>query len=415
MIKDLLLIQTPDMGALMEDYRLFFAGLLPAAFMIALIVEHVTAINPEGLLKRAAISVLLLSCVTVFYHKSVAASMEAADAALRLQKIKNPLLMDMLGGKAHTLRIDKSAGNERFFKKGGFFKGVLKFFKYHLFASPVNDAFTLGVMFVTKICFVILKIVYSLVYWLGFALFGIPCLIHLLPGMAGVLRGALVSFLWCLILPHVLVVILSVLGSEINRGYAAGAIIGDSVAGTALLFVMALTVAFVPLITSFILSGGGVSHAGSVIAAMGVNLAANLPKRFAGRAANALVTKALPSYRPNRRGRNNFERQNQNRGTATTTTTNHKGEKFYDNNNTNRQRSTGQKTRDKRTGETARGESASTKGIRTERNRTLPKHDRNREGGEKTRPRNRGHRSRTANVRIDRRIHPERPRRRKGV
>ena len=413
MIKDLLLIKTPDMGALMEDYRLFFAGLLPAVFMIALIVEHVTAINPEGLLKRAAISVLLLSCVGLFYHKSVAASMEAADAALRLQRIKNPLLMDMLGSKAHTLRIDKSAGNDRFFGKGGFFKGVLKFFKYHLFASPVNDAFTLGVMFVTKICFVILKIVYSLVYWIGLALFGIPCLIHLLPGMAGVLRGALTSFLWCLALPHVLVIILSVLGSEINRGYAAGQVIGDSVAGTALLFVMALMVAFVPLITSFILSGGGVSHAGSVIAAMGVNLAANLPKRFANKAANALVTKALPSYRPNRRGRDNFNRQNQKASRTSTTTTHSKGEKNHDNNRTNRQ-----KRHDSR-GESFRttnrtGQSRSTGGEKTRESRTLPKSDRNRERGESPRPRHRRHRSRPANVRIDRRIRPDRPRRRKG-
>ena len=84
-------------------------------------------------------------------------------------------------------------------------------------------------------------------------------------------RGVL-SYLWCLILPHVLVFIISMIGSEINKGYISGQIIGGSMIGTALLFVLTLFIAFTPLITAMILNGSGVSQAGGIIATIGAKL-----------------------------------------------------------------------------------------------------------------------------------------------
>ena len=120
--------------------------------------------------------------------------------------------------------------------------------------------------------------------------------------MGKVLRGALTSWLWCLALPHVLVVVLTVLCDRIGHGYAAGEVIGGSIAGTALLFVMALMIAFVPLITTFILTGGGVSHAGGVVATMGANLVMNMPKLALTKAARHFFPKNhRPGGNPRRR------------------------------------------------------------------------------------------------------------------
>ena len=317
MIGDFLLIDSIDIGDLTDRYRLFFAGLLPGVFMAALIAEHFTGMDPAGLLKRAILSVLLLSSVGTFYHQGVRASMDAADGMLRSEMAGNPLLGDMLSGNIRSSVAAPSAAGKKFFAEG-YLKGTMDFLRYHLFKRPVNDLFTTTVAFVTGVCLVVLKIVYSLVYWLGLALFGLPCLIHLFPGMGKVLRGALTSWLWCLALPHVLVVVLTVLCDRIGHGYAAGEVIGGSIAGTALLFVMALMIAFVPLITTFILTGGGVSHAGGVVATMGANLVMNMPKlaltkaarhffpKITGRAGIPVAGATRTSYRTGRKGRKHF-------------------------------------------------------------------------------------------------------------
>ena len=78
------------------------------------------------------------------------------------------------------------------------------------------------------------------------------------------------------------------IGSEINKGYISGQIIGGSMIGTALLFVLTLFIAFTPLITAMILNGSGVSQAGGIIATIGANYVMNLPKNTVNNAAIAL-------------------------------------------------------------------------------------------------------------------------------
>ena len=135
-----------------------------------------------------------------------------------------------------------------------------------MMASPLR------IFFITKLCFLILKVVYSLVYYLGVWVNrdSMPSLS--LSRHGGVLKGAIISFVWCLIVPHVLVFILTIIGSEINKGYVAGGIIGGSIMGTALLFILTLFIAFTPLIAGMILNGSGMAQAGGIIAAIGSQL-----------------------------------------------------------------------------------------------------------------------------------------------
>ena len=286
MIRDLLLIQSFDLSELMEQYRLFCLGILPGIFMLATLVEYFDQLDPFSLAKRALVAILILSCVGTVYEKSIAASMKAADETLHIQKNKNPLLADMLERR----RILRQWGSHSI-EKPTTFTTMLGFFTRHLFSTAINDTFTLSVLFITQLCFVILKVVYSLVYYLGLGLIGIPCLLYLFPSMGNVLRGALMSFVWCLIVPHILVFILSLLGTEIANGYSSGKVIGGSMIGTVLLFVLALLTAFVPMIAAFILSGSGISQAGGIIGAMGANYIINLPKNVVNHTAKLIRSK----------------------------------------------------------------------------------------------------------------------------
>lgn len=277
-IKDLLLVQSLTLGDLIEQYRLFFIALLPSVFIVAVIVEYLDRIEPFALMKRVFISILVLVSVTEIYESSISASIESADEFLATQKTGNILLMDMMDGAKSWWDLNSKLDNKRFYKDQNLLTGTLSFLKYQLFDSFVNDGLTVSVYFITKLCFVILKVVYSLVYYLGYGLIGIPCLIYLFPSMGNVLRGGILSFLWCLIVPHVLVFVISLIGSEINKGYSSGQIIGGSLMGTTLLFVLSLFIAFTPLIAAMILNGSGISQAGGIIATMGANYVMNLPK-----------------------------------------------------------------------------------------------------------------------------------------
>jgi hypothetical protein len=292
-MKDLLLIQSLDLGFLIEKYRLFFIGLLPSVFILAIIIECLDRLEPFTLVKRAFISVLILTSITSFYTQTIDASMSAADEVMQNQVSGNILMMDMFSGiqKWDQVRHDKTKHN--FYKDKNVLTGTLAFLKYHLFESVVNDGFTVTIYFITKLCFLILKVVYSLVYYLGYGLIGIPCLIYLFPSMGNVLRGAVLSYLWCLIVPHILVFIISLIGSEINRGYVSGQIIGGSMMGTALLFILTLFVAFTPLIGSMILNGSGISQAGGIIASIGANYVMNLPKNTINSGAMLLTGASL--------------------------------------------------------------------------------------------------------------------------
>ena len=91
-MKDLLLIQSFNLSQLIEEYRVFFLGLLPSIFILAILVEYLDRLEPFILVKRAFISILILTSVTAFYHQSIETSMEVADEILASQKQGNILL-----------------------------------------------------------------------------------------------------------------------------------------------------------------------------------------------------------------------------------------------------------------------------------------------------------------------------------
>ena len=288
-IKGLLLIEGLDLARLAQDYRLFFLGLLPSMFVLAILIEFLGDLSPFSLLKRAFISILILSSITTFYYSSISASMDAAESMLDESKASNILLMDLFEGGKYLDQLNLTQPGKNNSHDESVIGRAYAFLKYQLFDGFVNDGLTVVIFFITKLCFLILKVVYSLVYYLGIGLIGIPCILYLFPGMGGVMRGAILSFVWCLIIPHVLVFILTIIGSEINKGYAAGGIIGGSIVGTALLFILTLFIAFTPLIAGMILQGSGMAQAGGIIAAMGANYVMNLPRNSINTGASLLM------------------------------------------------------------------------------------------------------------------------------
>ncbi|MFT6632896.1 MAG: hypothetical protein ACJAS4_002864 [Bacteriovoracaceae bacterium] len=275
---DLLLIQSFNLDTLIEDYRNFFLALLPSIFVLACLVEFFDRIDTYNLVRRSIISILILSSVTMFYKSSIHASIDAANSKLNEQKQSNLLLLDFFDAKNEVSHLE-GEDKAKFYKEKNILTGTISFLKYHLFDSFINDSFTTVVYFISQLCLVLIKLVYSLVYYLGYGLVGIPCLIYLFPSMGNILRGSILTFVWCLIVPHILVFILSMIGSEIERGYSGGHVIGGSVTGTTLLFLLTLFIAFTPLIGMMIVNGSGIAQAGGVIAGLGANHIMAMPMK----------------------------------------------------------------------------------------------------------------------------------------
>ena len=129
-MKDLLLIQSLDLGFLIEKYRLFFIGLLPSVFILAIIIEYFDRLEPFTLVKRAFISVLILTSITSFYNQTIDASMSAADEVMQNQVSGNILMMDMFNGvqKWDQVRHDKTKHN--FYKDKNALMGTFAFLKF---------------------------------------------------------------------------------------------------------------------------------------------------------------------------------------------------------------------------------------------------------------------------------------------
>lgn len=287
-MSELLLIKSINIDILIKEYHSFFIELLPTIFMLAVIVEYLDRVQPLALLKRAFISILILTSVGSAYYSGIDYSLKKADESLNNISQNNILLMDMFSGMKEIAQKNIKSRVDSF-KNLGFDSGkIAQFIKFHLFDRFINDGFMVGVFFIAKLCFLILKGVYSLAYYLGYGLIGIPCLVYLFPSMGNVLRGGALTYLWCLTIPHVLVFIINLLSSEIERGYQSGQIIGGSLEGTALLAFMALFIAFSPLIAMMILNGSGVGQAVGVVATVGANAIMNLPATSLNTAASVL-------------------------------------------------------------------------------------------------------------------------------
>ena len=280
-IIDLLLINSFSLDGLIEDYRIFFLSILPSVFILACLVEYFDRLNVFALVKRALIAILVLTSVTSFYKVSIDYSIEAAQEKLNDQKSQNILLMNLFDASKY---LDK---NEK--ETNGFFA----YLKQQFFTSFINDSFTVGVYFFSQLGFLILKVVYSLVYYLGYGLVGIPCLLYLFPTMGNVLRGAVLSYVSCLIVPHILVFLLSLIGSEINSGYTQGQIIGGSVLGTAMLFILSLFIALSPFIGMMIINGSGIAQAGGIISLAATNMVRGIPSQGINSGAKLLTGRGL--------------------------------------------------------------------------------------------------------------------------
>ncbi len=289
-MKDLLLIQSLDLNGLIEEYRLFFLALMPSVFIIAVLVEFFAEANPFALVKRALISILLLVSVSSFYQQSIDLSMDMADEILERQKQGNVLLMNMLEGRIYLKLLEQLGAEDQ----NGIVDKIAFFFKSHLFKTFINEPFAITVFFLVSIFLLILKVVYSLVYYMGYGLLGIPCLLYLFPNMGRALYGGVISYFWCLVLPHVLVFVLAMLGHEINKGYMAGEVIGGSIMGTAFLFVMALSIAFVPLITSAMLNKTGIAQIGGIVAAVSANYTISSMRNLTSKALKVVMGMIFP-------------------------------------------------------------------------------------------------------------------------
>jgi len=136
--KDILLIQSFNLDSLVEEYKVFFLGLLPAIFIMACIVEYFDRLDTASLVKRALISILILSGMATFYKSSIDYSFKIADDKIGKQKESNILLMDFLDGAKKWGKIEADRSNHKFYKDNNSFTGTLAFLKYHLFTKLIN-------------------------------------------------------------------------------------------------------------------------------------------------------------------------------------------------------------------------------------------------------------------------------------
>jgi hypothetical protein len=139
---------------------------------------------------------------------------------------------------------------------------------FESFITPnINDLVATAFFLISKILMWLLKLIYSTVYHFTYLFSGITAVLYLFGWTNSALKGVVQSFVWCLILPFVVVAILALVGNSFDEKANMGAIVSH-IDSLTWLFGITLLLSLSPMITYGLVKGEGMHSVGSKVGGM---------------------------------------------------------------------------------------------------------------------------------------------------
>ena len=249
LLKSLLLIEEPSVYRLYQEFLEISRYLLAPAFLLALIFEYFGEFDFLGVLKK----LLIITFVMNFFHEihvqSSTLALNLASETLQRVSPRNIFLKKWQESKFKP----KSPTN------AGFFDSFI--------VPNVNDLVATAFYLISKIMLWLLKLIYSTVYHFTYLFSGITSVLFLFGWTKDALKGTIQSFVWCLILPFVVVSILALVGNSFDDKANSGAIVSQ-IDTLAWLFGVTLLLSMSPVITYGLVKGEGMQSVGSKLGSM---------------------------------------------------------------------------------------------------------------------------------------------------
>ncbi len=244
MLKDLLLITNPKVLGLsnyLNQSALLF--LLPA-FYIGMCVEYFTNFDFKSVAKRSIIAFLAIKLLVPIHIEGVDTSLKISSELISRYSPENKFLSAYQNAKSET--VDGA--------KAGVWSKLTSIVK-----MVVDDPIVMIIFLLSYVAFFLLTQLYSLIYHLGIALFGLCAVLSIFPITSKSLVGAVKTSLWCMIMPFVVAIVLALIGDSdaFFKTYSGGIV--QNLESLIQLLVMTIILLLTPLITTKIMNDSGVS------------------------------------------------------------------------------------------------------------------------------------------------------------
>ena len=245
-IKDILLIEEPSAVRFYKEIMAICGYFLAPFFTLALVLEYFGAMDFGGVVKRLLIIVLVMNSFFYIHATASDTSLEFASYTLKKASPRNLFMKKWYERKVRT----KLPSGWDYFWIGNS-------------KETINDLFGTALFLLSKILFIVLKLIYSTVYHLNYAFSGYTALCYFFKWTEGALRGTFLSLVWCVLQPFVLVGVLCIVGNSFDESALRGEVAGSGVDHMAWLFGVSLLIVATPIITYNLITGAGVQGAGS--------------------------------------------------------------------------------------------------------------------------------------------------------
>lgn len=242
LLKNLLLNSNPKIMGLSEylaQSSLFFV--LPA-FYIGMIVEYFTNFDFKSVAKRTLIAFLAIKLFFPIYTGAVDVSLKTSSEILSKYSSQNKFLSAYQNAAV--------ASNSK--------AGVWDRLK-SIVSIIMNDPIVVFIFITSYTSFFLLTQLYSLVYHLGIAFFGVCAVLSILPITQRSLTGAVYTGFWCVLMPFVVMIVLALIGDSdaFLKDYSGGIV--QNLESLIQLLVMTILLLLTPVITTKILNGTGLN------------------------------------------------------------------------------------------------------------------------------------------------------------
>ncbi len=290
-IKSMLLLDEPNISALrigIENYSKVF---LLVVFIGALTWEFLTDMKFIKVVKNLVLSLVFMGCFYQFHTSAVDLSFKASEELLREVSPRNIFLRKWSEVKVKTTEN----------AKGSFIDKI---------AIPnLNDLLGTALFLMSKVCILILKLIYTTVYYFTFIFAPITAVLSFIPTSKNSMAGTITSSLWCILLPFVLVVFLALVGNSVQMPAENGQLAVSSMDQLIWIFGITLLMLLAPSFTYSLIKGSVASTADAVgvkMTEVGAKALISIPVGY------GLVQKLMGKDKNNKGNKGYNFRQNQN-------------------------------------------------------------------------------------------------------
>jgi hypothetical protein len=267
-IADLLFIQNQEAIRVSHYILQICQKFLGVFFLAGTILEFFADWNFSGVLKRLLFASILLVSFESMLIKGVGLSFEISGTLLKRFSPNNNLVKAFQ--KAKTQHQKENTTPSKIF---GYLRAI---------PNLLIDSATSITLYILKfLSFLLLKHIYSLVYFLLYSFFGLSALLSILNISQNSLEGSIKTLLWLYLTPLVLTITLILLDGIYGLKNPQGISVTENLENSLHLLVTCISLLMAPVFSTALIAGTGLGQVGDKLASMGAMAGFMMPQKWA--------------------------------------------------------------------------------------------------------------------------------------